>query len=345
MTTYRPADYTPNPKRAIHLQGSVDQEMVYRLSPDITKLLKNRRPITVYIDSPGGRLIRKDAILNLLRSSSQSNEPPVRLITVSMAFAASAAADLLSAGDYALAYPHSRIVYHGVREPSDEGPITAEESHKRTHRLRTENETYATQLARDTEERFIFRFISKYRELDDVRQKNPGEEMSDLRCFLSILAEQVSPLAFQLMMVGYERYGTYAMLLDSANRQWKRGAANKKTFIQLEVEQINAIAKFEVKRNKTNKDWNFENEGIYRLTDDFFLLNEYLRFVQGPRFRDICTTWGTFLLTQDQSNEVAAIPDESDRLTKIVELAVQRCVQYGHISWRCVTCFSLAITT
>lgn len=292
--------------------------MVYRLTPQIVALLNIREPVTVYIDSRGGRVDYKDSIYNLLGSSNQSCDPPVKLITVVTSLAASAAADLLSSGSYALAYPDSIIMYHGVRFPGgSDGPITAEESNRRTQRLRADNENYATRLARDTEGRFVFRFISHYHLLADIRQKDPT--LTNLRAFLSLVIEHVSGSATKVLVDAFERYTTYSALLESANKLWKKGKVPNKSFVQFEAEQIRALTAFEIKRNKKTKGWNFENEGIHRLTDDFFMLNEYLSFMQGPRFRDICTTWGAFLLSPQQMLEVDALPD-AERDEKIVEI-------------------------
>src|SRR5439155_16219605 len=138
--------------------------------------------------------------------------------------------------------------------------------------------------------------------------------------FLTLLFDHVSVSAYKVLADAFARYIAYSALLDSANKQWQRGAISKKTFVQLEAEQIKALTDFQIKRNKKNKNWNFENEGIHRLTDDFFLLNEYLTFLQGPRFRDICTSWGRFLLNKQQSDQVDALP-EAERDNKIVEIA------------------------
>jgi len=69
---------------------------------------------------------------------------------------------------------------------------------------------------------------------------------------------------------------------------------------QFEVDQIRAIMEFEVRANKKNKSWKFETEGIHRLTDDFFLLNEYLAFFEGERFKSLVLRWGAFLLTPEE---------------------------------------------
>jgi ATP-dependent protease ClpP protease subunit len=123
-------DFTPNPKRAIHIQGVIDQDMIYRLTPRIIALQgESRKPITAYIDSPGGDVENKSKLLRLLASGTQNSTTPCTLITVALSLAGSAAADFLSAGFYALAYPQSLIMYHGVRGKTnptltaDVGPV------------------------------------------------------------------------------------------------------------------------------------------------------------------------------------------------------------------------------
>ena len=50
-----------------------------------------------------------EALLLLLRLSNQDSSGPCRIITAVTSRAASAAADLLSSGDYALAYRQARF--------------------------------------------------------------------------------------------------------------------------------------------------------------------------------------------------------------------------------------------
>ncbi len=54
-------------------------------------------------------------LLRLLRGLSQDGQPGPTIITVVTSQAASAAADLLTFGTYALAYPDSSIMFHGGR--------------------------------------------------------------------------------------------------------------------------------------------------------------------------------------------------------------------------------------
>lgn len=320
MSTPNP-DYTPNPRRSIYIQGVIDQPMVYRVTPQIIALQQeSREPITVYIDSPGGLVDHKEAIFTALRAPSQTDSDPCKVITVVLSLAASAAADLTTAGYYALAHPFSVLMYHGVRVPPDR-PLTAEETFRLAHRLRAGNESFATQLARWSERRFIFRFISHYKLLTETREKLGKPQLDDLTTFLTLISEKVSESADRVIDRALERYSLYSKLLESTIRRWTKGkkGANK-SYVQLEVDQLNAIIEFEVKQNKSNKEWRFERDGIQRLTEDFFLLNEYLAFVQSERFRELALTFGVFVLTPDEEASMEKLSqDEKDKaLLKIV---------------------------
>jgi ATP-dependent protease ClpP protease subunit len=153
-------NYRPNASRAVYVQGRIDQQMADRLTPQIIKLqAASRNPITVFIDSRGGDVAIGELILKLLNASNQDSAPPCQIITVVTHRASSAAADLLSAGDYAIAYPESVIFYHGVRQ-SLVDPVTVEYGSALTDSLRISNDQSAMVLARKTEWRFMFRFVT-----------------------------------------------------------------------------------------------------------------------------------------------------------------------------------------
>lgn len=119
------SNYRPNPSRRLIVTGDIRQDLLEKVTPEILGLRANGNdPITVYIDSLGGSTRISAVISNLLRTSDQNSESP-RVITVVTGSAASAAADLLASGDYALAYPESWIYYHGTRRMI-EGGVTPE---------------------------------------------------------------------------------------------------------------------------------------------------------------------------------------------------------------------------
>jgi len=109
-------DYRENAGRAVYVTGSIDQKLVDGLTPTINSLRHSSSdPITLYIDSRGGTIHCAEVIRRLITAPNQDGAH-CRLITVVTGLAASAAADLLALGDYAIAYPHAHILYHGSRQ-------------------------------------------------------------------------------------------------------------------------------------------------------------------------------------------------------------------------------------
>lgn len=322
MTTPDP-NFTPNPKRAIYIQGTIDQELIHRVTPQILALQdESREPITAYIDSRGGAIEYKNSLFRLLTTSNQNCDGPCPLITVALSLAASAAADLLSAGWYALAYPDSLVMYHGVRTATP-GPQTAEQTYRLAQDLREGNESYAMQLARDTEERFFFRFMSLYELLPAASSNTVTGGNSDLDAFLTLLAKRTSEPANRILKKAYDRYLRYSALIDCVGKKWKRGKGEK-TFVQLEVDQIKAIVDFEVRSNKKKGNWKFETEGIHRLSDDFFLVNQFISFFEGEVFERLVLRWGRFLLSESETAELDAMPDPKDRARRLLGMVGPR---------------------
>src|SRR5262249_27025947 len=93
-------------------------------------------------------------------------------------------------------------------------------------------------------------------------------------------------------------------------------AKGNKTSAQMEGYVIKAIVDFELKANKKNPNWRFEADGIHRLTDDFYLFNEYLATFRSDDFRKLCSDWGSFLLSNEEEKAVNAVP-EAERAKKI----------------------------
>jgi ATP-dependent protease ClpP protease subunit len=207
-------NFRPNPSRAIYVLGSIDSPLVDRLTPEIIRLCaQNREPITVYIDSRGGSVASAEAILRLLQSTNQEGAPACRLITVVTARAASAAADLLSSGDYAIAYPDSSILYHGVRTSMSD-PLTVELASIITETLKLSNDRYAMTLARKSEVRFMFRYFVLRPQFEAYRTKVENANLSDLKCFLGLVGEKISPKATKIVGQATQRYERYNALLD-----------------------------------------------------------------------------------------------------------------------------------
>lgn len=313
---------TPNPEfrlnanRAVYLHGEIDQQLINRLTPEIISLQnQSREPITVFIDSPGGRVDLKETLLQLLKASNQDFAEPCHLITVVTSRAASAAADLLSSGDYAIAYPESTVLYHGVRMPGDRA-LTAEITSFLAEMLRLRNDRYAMDLARTIEFRFMYRFVTSRGQFQAIRDGSP-KELTDLECFLEFISEKLSDSAIKVLENAQLRYKRYEALLESVLKKKSR-AKGIQTPAEIEAFRLKAIVEFELRNNKNDADWSFQSGGLHRVTDDFFLLYEYLTTSHSKRLQRWCGIYGKFLLARAELDEINREP-EPDRPQKTTE--------------------------
>lgn len=307
-----------NAQRAIYVTGVIDDTLVSRLTPQILRLQSiSRAPISVYIDSPGGSVGGMETILRLLNLTDQDSSGPCNIVTAVTVRAASAAADLLSSGDYALAFPHSSILYHGLRT-FERNPLTFEATSMLANALRVRNDYYAMALARKIEDRFSFRYVTVRSEFDKFRADRSAPSMSDLDCFVEIISARLSTSAKKVWAKAKDRHGRYQDLIDSVIPKKLRRNFATQTIAEMEADNIKAIVAFELKINKKNPQWSFRNEGLGKLADDFFLLNEYLSTYSDERLRRWCTSFGKWTLPSNEAAEIDAIVDEKTRSEQLV---------------------------
>jgi len=309
--------YRLNPSRALYINGPINRDLVTRLTPQILKLQStNRNPITVYIDSPGGHVGSMETILRLLKLSDQDSSGPCHVITAVTTRAASAAADLLSSGDYAIAFPTSSILYHGLRQ-QETNPLTVETTSMLTNVLRFSNDIYAMSLARKIEDRFSFRYVMNRDEFGAFRTHNSDPEMSDLDCFVGIVEDKLSDGAKKVWKKAKERHERYASLFSTVLKKIKRDIPSASE-AQIESDCIKAIVEFGLQRNKKNQSWSFKRGGIGQLVDDFFLLNEYMSNLGSERLKKWSTSFGRWILPQEEADKIAEIVDEQKRSEQLV---------------------------
>jgi ATP-dependent protease ClpP protease subunit len=316
------AKYRPNPSRAIQLDGVMDDQMLSRLTPQIIKLQHaSRSPITVYINSPGGQAEVMQSILRTLKLTDQDATGPCDIITVVTVKASSAAADLLSAGDYCIAYPNSKVLYHGVRMQSILPvlqPFTAERTSLLAHFLRLTNDSYAMDLARKAEHRFLLRFILMRPEFPTFVAAHPQKTLSEFDCFLGVLSEKLSANAQRVLSKAQARYARYAPLLKKLTKANNKQGPNLPATI--EADRIKAIVDFELSQNKSDVNWTFKDGGgLSRLVEDFYLIAEYIDTQESERLKHWCLNLGRMSLSKEDTAELDKIPDEKTRNEKLIE--------------------------
>jgi len=317
--------YRPDPTRAVYVQGDFNQALLDKLTPQIIRLqAKGRDPITVFIDSRGGSTQIGGMLQQLLAAPDQDNSPICHIITVATGRAASSAADLLSFGDYAVAYPHARVFYHGVRFTPDD-PLTLERASAFAESLRWRNDLFAMGLAKRSVRRFMFRYAISKRKFEEFRNRTNQRTLNDLECFLGILRENLSQAAAGTIVRAEKRYRRYddlvsRVLAKSERRKRFQNAKRPADFEEVVLKEvISAVAR----RNPAH-DWTFQGAGLSQLSDDFLLLLEYMACYDSDDLQVVCDRWANFFLTKSEQGEITAIQDDDQKRTRRLEILKPR---------------------
>jgi ATP-dependent protease ClpP protease subunit len=302
----------------VYVVGQINRDLVSRLTPQIFELQnESRDPITVYIDSPGGSVLMMETLLRTLRLTDQDSSDPCHIITAVTTRAASAAADLLSSGDYAVVFPHSTIMYHGVRT-QDSDPLTVESTSALTTILRRSNDRYAVELARKIDDRFKFRFLFAHGTgFGEVRAKHPNQQLSDVQCFIEFIEGKLSRGGRDVWHRAKERHERYTELFTQVLKKVKGPGVANMTAAKADAEALKAIIEYELKANKNKTAWSFKGGGIERLTDDFFLFHEYLSGFAGGRLQSWSADLGKLVLPPEEAKQIEAVQDEKERQKKL----------------------------
>jgi ATP-dependent protease ClpP protease subunit len=323
------SDYRPDPSRSIFVSGQINQDLVYSLTPSIIRLQhENRSPITVYIDSPGGSILAAGSILRLLKSPARDSSSPCRLITVVTSLAASSAAILLAAGDYAIAFPDSLIHFHGTRTYRQDA-ITVEEAADVAKDLKASNEASAVSLARVRSRNFFFRFITLREGADAYRANNP-KATTEKDCFVGMVSEKLTRWGREVIQKADRRNRRYdalsaRMFKSPAIRKqldlMEKGTPKPDYYRNLEAKMLAAIIAFEISSNKKNLLWTFERSGMAQVSDDFFLLTEYIGQHKNDWIEGFCEEWKDFILQDADKDAIEALPEEQRKSARVAKLA------------------------
>lgn len=311
--------YRPNPDRCVHIQGEIDQEMVHRAARDILRLQSARDPITVYIDSPGGTTQDQILLLRLLKGRGQDGEAPCRILTVVTGFAGSAAADLLSEGDYAVGYPDAIVLHHGVRTLPNQ-PLTLEAASGLTVDLKSNNDVFAMALAKRCLTRLIFRFILAREEAQSLGKT---AEDSELRYFQTYLYERLSASAREALSQAMRRTERYVDLAGRIGRDKivARITENpERRLADLEGRILQLLLSHHLQVNRSTS-WSFSNGGLSHLIRDFTLVIEYFADHSPEHFQAAFERWAPYILPRSEANRLNGA--SASGLAELIELHVR----------------------
>lgn len=275
------ADFTPNPDRAIWIEGRIEERLLERLRPEIFELTaQSREPITVFINSRGGMPNVARCILAALRRTTPDDARVSKIITVAAPTAWSAAANLLSAGDFAIAHPDSALLYHGGRRPLLEKKLTAEVA-RDGRTLHADHEHSAAVLAVDSFKRFPF-IVSALRPLFAQHRVETGDPtLADVASVHALLRGRLSPAGQKVMDLAVPLSHDYDGLFLHFRKRLRRGRTVTKA--QLQKLMLYASADFEYETaDKAVETW---DGGFSRISDHFYFLNA---FFDSEQLREWC---------------------------------------------------------
>ena len=265
------ADFTPNADRAIWIEGRIEEALLERLLPEISELTaQSREPITMFINSSGGMPNVADDILTALRRTTPDDARVPRIITVAAPRAWSAAANLLSAGDFAIAHPESDLLYHGGRRPLLEKKLTAEVA-RDGRTLHIDHEHSAAMLAFDSFKRFRF-IVSALSPLFTQHRAETGDPaLADVDCLHALLRERLSPVGQKVMDLAVPLSRDYDGLFLYFRKRLRRGRTVTKTHLR----QLMLYASAEFEWETADKGDEIWDAGFGRIADHFYFLNAY----------------------------------------------------------------------
>lgn len=265
------ADYSPNPDRAIWIEGKFTEAMLDRLRPRILELTaQSRAPITAFVNGSGGSPDVAERILKLLRGTTQDDARASRIITVACSRALSMAANFLSAGDFAIAHPESRLLWHGGRWPLSDLVSAGEAGILYARTLPTFHEINAAKLARASVHRFLF-IASAHRETFAQERADAGDPtLTDLQCLQGILRGKLSPAAREVLKRALPLWESYNGLMLHFQKRLRRG--RRVTGARLQKLMHYASIDFEYENNEGQSAW---DGGFGKIGEHFYFLNAY----------------------------------------------------------------------
>jgi ATP-dependent protease ClpP protease subunit len=286
--------FSENPKRAIYVLHAIDRELLANLIPAITELRAGApSPITVYLDSPGGSTYYADSLLNLLRAPNQKNDS-CKLTTVVTTYAASAAADILVSGDYAIAYPKAIIHCHGVWQSSDS--ITVEKAQEMAGALQQANNQFALRLAGRVVGRLLFIYTATRANIS--KEKTLELEKTPVDGLISMIESALDVESNKLVVSAYKHYNetkkSVSELFD---------IPDELSEIELQKRFLHKIIKHEAEQNKDKANWSLLKQGLVSLREHTSQVYDYLTGEHMDSLSKHVDEYAEMLLSEEECKE------------------------------------------
>lgn len=345
-----------NPNRAIYITGEINQDLIDRIQPEILKYrYESNEPITVYINSNGGDVDAANIIHGLLKTPNQKKET-CHIITVATGYAASAAANLLASGDYAIAYPDAKIHYHGSRLSFEYTTVTAEDATWLANYIGKTNEQLTSDVASSVIKRYLYiylylRDIPEFRQAKDnlpegVCQNfafvHSSENLFDVCAFSHFLSKQLNApldkLAFKDALDQLSDLAFVQQLRDNKSPQptveaWneiidqKALPKNKAESLKSDISIFQALIERRlnlISNLESGVDKLFDNTGWRALYDEFNYVTECLNGRYADKTKTMLLEHQNVLLSAEEIEKYYEFGDDEDKERYLNNLAKQK---------------------
>jgi ATP-dependent protease ClpP protease subunit len=319
LTRVMPSLYRENPERAVYVLRNIDRDLVAQLTPAISQLRCGApEPITIYLDSLGGNTWYAEALLRLLRAPNQDGQV-CQLTTVVTTMAASAAADVLVAGDYAIAYPDAIIYYHGTRRSVES--LTTENAQEIAGELKRANDRFALRMA----ERVVARLLFILATIRPQTCDNDAHHKKPVEAFIELLGKQLSHNSTRnIVSSAHSLYKETRELVFNVFLKVKSLMDNNETNdrmqeIENEKKVIHEILDYEVEKNKGHKNWSLMRHGLDGFHNHCLQILDYVLGNYNAYLEKMISRYGQFLLDTNEIIEYKKICSEPGKSKEWLE--------------------------
>ncbi|MDR0533287.1 MAG: ATP-dependent Clp protease proteolytic subunit [Verrucomicrobiales bacterium] len=299
-----------NLQRAVYVNMAIDEPLTARLTPEILRLrAESSEPITLFIDSLGGSTDSLSYLLDILRATI-AGQQRCPIITQVIGHASSAAAVLLVNGDYAIAYPHATIHFHGVRV-SEAQNLTVEEANRFAAQLERINKENAYDLS----QRFVRRILRLYAEFLHGHERPEDDfpsAVAEIDFFFSTyLADKVSPMARQILTDAALQARDSTKLLQKIRGRLADIPLTEESAIEthaaiLHEVILHEIRRLNVKQGQLTEDMLAQISGNYLAICNYFL-GDFDAYVESLTY----SSCNTLLNRQEREEFSSAFPGQS----------------------------------
>ncbi|MCX6902575.1 MAG: ATP-dependent Clp protease proteolytic subunit [Verrucomicrobia bacterium] len=262
----------PNHLRAIEVFGEFTDDLGSKVLSEINVFRsQSTEPITVFINSNGGSALVLKYINGFLDCQDLDGRF-CRTVTVASGTAASAGAILLAFGDYAYAYEHSYIHFHGVR--TSELPERFEDAMLLLGELDKTQREVVNKLSRAIIGRVIYRYQKLKHKFHCRRKDVKDRQLIELRCFIDTIRPELSTRARQLVERTYKCVEEARSLTQKILPKAKPGQARSPVRSDAKV-LVGVIQHDIAEYEKKKRFWRIDERGISKIFSDYLTVRDY----------------------------------------------------------------------